>query len=65
VEHPVLADSQCRNTVFHAEAEDLSDAVPALRKRGVRHFRVELLAEDSAEAVRRALAGCLSLVGSS
>ena len=65
VEHPVLADSQCRNTVFHAEAENLFDAVPALRKRGVRHFRFELLAEDSAEAVRRALVGCLSFVGSS
>ncbi len=57
VEHLVLADSQCRNTVFHAEAENLSEAVPALRKRGVRHFRVELLAENTAEQVRRAARG--------
>jgi putative protease len=63
VEHLVLADSQCRNTVFHAEAENLAEALPALRKRGVRHFRVELLAENTAAQVRRLLAACPSLFG--
>ena len=65
VEHAVLADSQCRNTVFHAEAENLAEALPALRQRGVRHFRVELLAEETAEQVKRVLAGCPSFIGNS
>ena len=63
VEHLVLADSQCRNTLFHAEAEHLSEALPALCQRGVRHFRVELLAENTAGQVRRVLAVCQSLCG--
>ena len=37
----------------------------ALHERGVRHFRVELLAENTAEQVRRLLAGYPSLVGNS
>ena len=56
VEHPLLADSQCRNTLFHAEAESLLEIMPSLQERGVRHFRVELLAENSREEVRRTLA---------
>jgi putative protease len=63
VEHLVLADSQCRNTLFHAEAENLSKAVPGLCKLGVRHFRVELLAESTAQQVRRALVAHQLLFG--
>jgi len=55
VEHRLLADSECRNTLFHAEAESLLEIVPSLQQRGVRHFRVELLMEDSVEEVRRTL----------
>ncbi len=55
VEHRLLPDSQCRNTLFHAEAESLLEIVPSLQQRGVRHFRVELLDESSAEEVRRVL----------
>jgi len=65
IEHLLLADSQCRSTLFHAEAEDLSEAVPALCQRGVRNFRVELLAENTAEQVRRVLAAYQSLLGKS
>jgi putative protease len=65
VEHLVLADSQCRNTLFHAEAENLSEALPALRQRGIRHFRVELLAENTAGEVRHVLAAYPSLCGKS
>ena len=54
-EHRVLADSQCRNTVFHAEAESLHRLLPDLQQRGVRHFRVELLAEKTVDEVRRVL----------
>ena len=56
VEHLLLADSQCRNTLFHAEAESLLEVMPTLRQRGVRHFRVELLAESRIEEVRRVIA---------
>jgi putative protease len=53
VAHRLSADSQCRNTLFHAEAENLAEIVPALIERGVRHFRVELLEESTKEQVRR------------
>jgi putative protease len=56
VEHRLLADSQCRNTLFHAEAQNLSALVPELRDRGVQHFRVELLAENTVDEVRRVFA---------
>ncbi len=62
VEHRLLADSQCRNTLFHADAESLAEIVPGLRARGVRHFRVELLAE-SGDEVRRAIAPFRGLCG--
>ncbi len=55
VEHFLLADSQCRNTVFHADAENLSDGLPRLRQQGIRHFRIELLLENSKEEIRRIL----------
>ncbi len=55
VEHPVLVDSQCRNTVFHAEAESLSKAIPSLQSHGIRHFRVELLDECEHDQVRRVI----------
>jgi putative protease len=56
VEHPLLADSQCRNTLFHAEAESLLEMTPSLLDCGVRHFRVELLLENGKEEVRKVLA---------
>ena len=55
VEHILQADDQCRNTLFHAEAESLLKIMPSLQERGVRHFRVELLAESSLTEVRRTL----------
>jgi putative protease len=55
VEHPLLADGQCRNTLFHAEAQSAPEWMPPLLDRGVRHFRVELLAETSLAEVRRVL----------
>jgi len=55
VNHLVLTDSQCRNTVFHADAQDFLEYLPRLRQQGIRHFRIELLAEDSKEEIRRTL----------
>jgi putative protease len=52
VEHPLRAGAACRNTVFHARPQDLADAVPSLLKRGVRHFRLELLDETQGQIAR-------------
>lgn len=58
--HPVVVDACCRNTVYHARPQDLTDLAPALAERGVRHFRVELL-EESGRALARLLGRlCLS-----
>jgi U32 family peptidase len=65
VEHRLLADSQCRNTLFHAEPERLLEVVPSLQERGVRHYRVELLIENSVEQVRRTLMPCQRICGRS
>ena len=56
VEHRLTADSLCRNTLFHAEAESLLEIVPSLRERGVRHFRIELPEEDGPDKVRDLIA---------
>ncbi|MEN6407010.1 MAG: DUF3656 domain-containing protein [Thermoguttaceae bacterium] len=57
VEHPVQADRQCRNTVFHGQPESLMQQLSELERRGVRHFRVELLTETTPAEVRRLLPG--------
>jgi putative protease len=46
VEHPLRADACCRNTLFHAQPQNLASLAPSLRRCGVRHFRVELLDLD-------------------
>jgi putative protease len=43
IEHPLQSDACCRNTLYHAEPQNLIDHVPELQRRGVRHFRIELL----------------------
>ena len=47
------ADVGCRNTLFNAVPQSAAEAVPQLVGRGVRDFRIELLA-DSGEEVRDA-----------
>jgi putative protease len=55
-EHRLLPDGGCRNTLFSARPRNLLDLVPKLRRRGVRHFRIELLNDLPREAMA-ALAG--------
>jgi putative protease len=43
VEHPLQSDACCRNTLYHAQPQNILDHVPELRRHGVRHFRIELL----------------------
>ncbi|QDU93069.1 DUF3656 domain-containing U32 family peptidase [Lignipirellula cremea] len=49
VEHPLLADVGCRNTLFNATPQSAAEIVPALLASGVKHFRVELLQQSPFE----------------
>lgn len=53
LEHPVLVDVGCRNTVFSAQPNSVADDIPRLLSLGVRRFRVELLREDARAAEER------------
>jgi putative protease len=56
MEHPVIVDVGCRNTVFNARAQSAASCLPQLLKAGVRRFRVELVRESAAETERVLLA---------
>jgi len=45
VEHPLIADVGCRNTLFNAVPQSGAEIVPELLARGVSRFRIELLDE--------------------
>jgi hypothetical protein len=62
VEHPLRAETACRNTVFHAQPQSLADAVPSLVEQGVRHFRLELLDETESQIGRLLESFCVLLV---
>ncbi len=49
LEHPVLVDVGCRNTVFNARAQSAAPHVPALRAKGIERFRVEFVWETGDE----------------
>ncbi|MGO9114749.1 MAG: DUF3656 domain-containing U32 family peptidase [Thermoguttaceae bacterium] len=55
VEHPLQSDACCRNTLYHAQPQNLIDCVPELSRRGVRHFRIELLEGVPQKLIRRAV----------
>jgi U32 family peptidase len=44
-EHPLKADTGCRNTVFNSQAQTGAEYVSRMIALGVRHFRVEFLNE--------------------
>ncbi|WP_225411896.1 U32 family peptidase [Stigmatella hybrida] len=52
LDHPVIVDVGCRNTVFNAQAQSAASLVPRLLERGVRRFRVEFVRESREEATR-------------
>jgi putative protease len=52
MEHPVIVDVGCRNTVFNARAQSAAGCLPQLLATGVRRFRVELVRENAAETRR-------------
>lgn len=46
MDHILLADAGCRNTVYNARAQTGAEVAEALLARGVRHFRVEFVDES-------------------
>src|SRR4030095_616983 len=54
MEHPLVADVGCRNTLFNAVPQSAAEAVPQLLAAGVRNFRVELL-DAACPALRNVL----------
>jgi putative protease len=52
LQHPVIVDVGCRNTVFNAKAQSAASCLPRLLAQGVRRFRVELVRESAAETER-------------
>lgn len=61
LEHPVIVDVGCRNTVFNALAQSAAFLLPELKQLGVRRFRVEFVRESREEA-RRVLQGYRQLM---
>ncbi|HEX4143429.1 MAG TPA: DUF3656 domain-containing protein [Pirellulales bacterium] len=51
MEHRLIADVGCRNTLFNAVPQSGAEAVPTLLARGVRHFRIELLEDLPADEI--------------
>jgi putative protease len=62
LDHPVVVDVGCRNTVFEARAQTAARSVPRLLAAGVRRFRIEFVWEDAAQVatVLDAYAGLLA-----
>jgi putative protease len=62
LQHPVVVDVGCRNTVFEARAQSAAKVAPGLIAAGVRRFRVEFVWEDFSQAadVLDACAGLLA-----
>lgn len=62
LDHPVVVDVGCRNTVFDARAQCAASVVPKLVAAGVRRLRVEFVWEDAATVteVLRAWRGLLA-----
>jgi U32 family peptidase len=61
--HPVMADVGCRNTVFGAEAQEISTHLDAIRRTGIRHFRLEFVHETAAQVRQVAVAFQDALAG--
>jgi U32 family peptidase len=51
VEHALIADVGCRNTVYNGQAQSAAELVPKMLKLGLRTFRVELLRQDENETI--------------
>jgi putative protease len=55
MEHPLHADVGCRNTLYNAVPQSGAEVVPQLVERGLRDFRIELLADAPADEIARTI----------
>jgi len=53
VEHPLQADQECRNTMFHGKAQSAASLIPELMGLGVDHFRIEALNESAFDLAKK------------
>ena len=51
VKHVLLADKDCKNTLYHGEAQSAAKYIPELIQKGVKNFRLEAL-DETPEALR-------------
>lgn len=49
IDHPLVADVGCRNTLFNAVPQSSAEIVDDLSRHGIRNFRIELLRETHHE----------------
>jgi len=61
INHPVLADQECRNTMFNGVPQSAGSMIPKFLNMGVRHYRLEALVED-APALRKKVLAYLELL---
>jgi putative protease len=47
INHPVLADQECRNTMFNGVPQSAGSMIPKLLSLGVKNYRIEALTEDA------------------
>lgn len=52
-EHVLHADIGCRNTLYNGTAQSGAEAVPELLRRGIKHFRIEMLSDAVEEEVKQ------------
>jgi putative protease len=52
MEHVLHADVGCRNTLYNAVPQSAAEVVPTLLSRGLRDFRIELLADGAEETTQ-------------
>jgi len=56
INHPVLADQECRNTMFNGVPQSAGSMIPKLLLLGVKHYRIEALTEDASVLRKKVLA---------
>ncbi len=61
VDHPLVADVGCRNTLFNAVAQSSAEVVPELIAGGIQQFRIELLRETP-DQISRLVDNYVSLI---
>jgi putative protease len=51
--HTLLRDLHCRNTLYRGAAKNSAHLIPALRRRGVHHFRIEFVGESADQVIEK------------